>query len=86
MASFSLPSYGLVEVRWERPPLWKLPGSHEPWLLPASSFISLDVALNNLLTLLPQDLKEPWLGCGTASKLSSPLEERENAWVWNCLP
>lgn len=39
------------------------------WETGASSFTQLDVPLNNL-TLLPKDLKEPWLGGGTADKLS----------------
>ena len=49
-----------------------MPGSQEPWLLPASSFIHLDLALNNLLTLLPQDLKEPWLGHGHCQQAVFP--------------
>lgn len=65
----SAPFMGWRGVRWERAqasrrhwhggrlPLWKLPGSQEPQLA-ATSFIHLEVPLNNL-TALPQDLKEP---------------------------
>lgn len=40
------------------------------WETRVASPTHLDVPLNNLLTLLPKDFKEPWLGWGTANKLS----------------
>lgn len=48
---------------------------------PVSLFIYLDTALH-LLTLLPWGLEEPWLGWGTASKLSSSVGVGGGG--WNC--
>lgn len=67
---------GWREVRWERTEAsrrnWRRGRTsvvETAWETGAASFTHLDVPLNNL-TLLPKDLKEPWLGGGTADKLS----------------